>query len=977
MASKLQVARGSLAAKDPRTLLDAELFWVPENVSSDAEKGYRRRTDIPFDRGTLYIGRPSSLVPSENLNDIVPMPIAGERSYKGMVFRGYIENEIGIADGNGNIYDKFKYVRQGDFFVFRNWAVEGGQFKQDRFKDGDILLITRASYNIAPNLSTNIGNVNPEDIDYIKINTATSKASNIDFTPVDGLNSDNVQDALEYLNEVKISYKGTIPGDYRIDYLMTYVEDTYSGKNNLLVPGAMYLVLNSGWNIKGTDLNNVETTWTTTKGDFIIWQNDEKGWLLVPSGFNATKLEFDPTEAVQQQQEAGTFLEDDYEHITSTSNLNNVQDALTYLLSHKAMLDSSGKVPLSQLHSTVLGAMQYKGTWDPVKAGTPNDDTNAYQREENQNPWPSADNEKPDVAGDEETHLSSGARNNKPGDYYIVSTNYRHINYFDKDSITSTGQYTRETLNLNNGDWIVYTDMGNGTGRWEVIDNTDKITGINFTINGTKIGGAIEYLDPSHNTMLIDMPTIAADGKLVVYENGSVMTTAGVRLVDQAPETSKNPIQVNHLPVYTTDETDTITVSTIENFKNSLGINTTVTHSDVVIGSTTEHYNETIYGNIYINPHITVEDNILGPATDSGIVFTVTSNKSSSLYADPEQETGQRFILPTLSSKLVGKLEGITFIPGRLTKSIKDGYIESTSIEEHMISENTTYNDGEVLSIEFHSPVIDVNNIETRHIRFGKRANLNNSAINGGEFSSEGRLLPSELTSDVYAHPSQETNITNYLPEKSGVIVNDADWKKDITGTEGTFPIYGTPDQREQELEPRVTLIDSKIKQVGGALFDLLFNSKTDIHNARHYIDGEDGLDSSEYPEYTDERFDNETHGVLTVDEDTGESSYKGTEDNVILGTDTVIGELELTDNGYRVKVPRSLMVTKGLLLGNQSTATTQIIPGRTLFPMDSQYFDPRTDELLPEKDIYVELPSVSGVLLTSNSKVDGGLYVE
>ena len=69
-------------------------------------------------------------------------------------------------------------------------------------------------------------------------------------------------------------------------------------------------------------------------------------------------------------------------------------------------------------------------------------------------------------------------------------------------------------------------------------------------------------------------------------------------------------------------------------------------------------------------------------------------------------------------------------------------------------------------------------------------------------------------------------------------------------------------------------------------------------------------------------------------------------------------------------------MVTKSLLVGNQDTNTTQIIPGRKLFPRDTQYFDPRTDELLPEKDVYVEMPSVSGVLLTSISRIDGGLYV-
>lgn len=971
MASKIQVARGSLNARDPRTLLDAELFWVPENVSQEGDKGFRDNTDLPFDRGTLYIGRPSSLVPSDNKSSYIePMPIAGERSYKGMVYRGIITDQVGLYKTDGVLYDLFKYVREGDFFVFNNWAVKGGEFETKGFKDGDILLITKAVYNIAPDVTKNIGEAT--DIEYIRIHTAVPEARNVEYTPSDGMTSINVQDAIDELNFNKISYKGRIPDDFTLDSLMTSVDSVYSGNPKVLAPGYMYLVTESGINVKGTNLKGQDTTWTTIRGDFLLWQNDEKGWLLIPSGFNASKLEFDPTDAVEQQEDIGTFTEDFKEHILSTGNLTDVQSALTYLLSHKAMLDSDGKVPLSQLHSTVLGAMQYKGTWKPVKDGATDnalDTTQGFNAYTMQNDWPTAA-AMPDVPSDEESALSSGARNNKAGDYYIVSTPYINVNYADRDSITA-GSPTR-FVELNEGDWIVYTDLGNGKGRWEVIDNSDRISAINFTINGTKIIHP-EYLESSYNVTRVGTPTFATDGKLIIYENGGVNVFSGVRLVDQDKSTSMSETQIYHLPVYTKDATDTLAVSTIENLINSKGLAITNTHSTVNIGSETEHYEEYIYGNIYVNPHIDVVDS-LSKKVDSGIVFKVTSGKSATVYADTNQVDGSEFILPTESSKIVGKLKGVTFIPGRLTKSIKDGYIESTSIQEHMKAGNKTYSDDDIVSVEFHAPIVDVNNIETRHITFGQRGNLSDTDANGGQFSEDGRLLTDEKTSNLYAHGYQKTDVTNVLPQTSGVLVNDNDWKKDIVGTEGTMPIYGEPDKRDGELNTRATLIDSKVKQIGGALYDLLFTSKTDISNAAHTIDGEDGLDVNIYNGYTDKKFDNEKHGVL-VDNGDGEA-YTGTKDNIILESDTVIGELEKTERGYKVKTPRALMVTKGLLLGNNATSTTQIVPGRTLFPNDSQYFDPRTDEPIPEKDVYLELPSVSGVLISSNSRVDGGVWV-
>lgn len=90
-----------------------------------------------------------------------------------------------------------------------------------------------------------------------------------------------------------------------------------------------------------------------------------------------------------------------------------------YEYQHLATLDGTGKIPVSQLPDTIIGGLQYKGTWD----------------------------------------CSTGSYPTSPeaGDYYICSTG---------GTISGTEYST--------GDWLVY----NGTS-WDKIDNTDQVSSVN------------------------------------------------------------------------------------------------------------------------------------------------------------------------------------------------------------------------------------------------------------------------------------------------------------------------------------------------------------------------------------------------------------------------------------------------------------------------------------------------------------------
>lgn len=484
MATKIQVSRGSLHARGVNDLLRGELFYVPANANNDKDKGFKDNPNFPWDEGTLYIGNPT-LNPDGKPD--APIAIAGARAYKSLVYQGQLSKTVkDISD------PAFTHVRTGDFFIFKE-DPEEGRFFEEGFRSGDLLVITSAQYPIAPD----IANGEPDtssNIAYTRITGSAGEAKNVHYDDSKtNLNVNNVQDAIDNLANNKITYKGTIEGDFTLAAIMSSV-DNGIGNTDYLESGSLYFVDKDGIPFYNNEKKQIKIS---KKGDFVLWDK-EKGWTLIPSGLSDAKdIDFDPTEAVKQQHDLGTFTEDSLEHILSTGKLTDLQSAVTYLLSHKAMLDSDGKVPLSQLHGTVLGAMQYCGTWDPIF------DAQGVNNPKFQKDWPTGESYERD---DEEV---SSLSNNHPGDYYIVKTSFTDIKYYDKTSAQlDDGTYVDSYI-LNNGDYIIYTvprnengDFLADEGHWEIIDNSATITSLNFNINGQHKGSEYDYLKDTKKYLL-------------------------------------------------------------------------------------------------------------------------------------------------------------------------------------------------------------------------------------------------------------------------------------------------------------------------------------------------------------------------------------------------------------------------------------------------------------------------------------------
>jgi hypothetical protein len=98
-------------------------------------------------------------------------------------------------------------------------------------------------------------------------------------------------------------------------------------------------------------------------------------------------------------------------------------------------------------------------------------------------------------------------------------------------------------------------------------------------------------------------------------------------------------------------------------------------------------------------------------------------------------------------------------------------------------------------------------------------------------------------------------------------------------------------------------------------------------------------------------------------------------EEDTVVETDLVIGKLSVGKEGeLHVEQAKNLLITGDEIFAN-ANANNVFIHSERVFESDSQYRNPYTEELNPLADVHVDLPATSGVLLTSNSRIDGGIW--
>lgn len=969
MAAKIQFARGYLPAKNEKGMIEGEPFWVARTSdSTTANSEYTK-----WDEGTLYIGRPSLNSKTES-----PIAIGGVRSQMAAVYRGELSTESAITD------DIFKHARKGDFYIFSTDAINGTFHSTNDFRKDDILLITSIGDGES-NINSSTGLIIDQTlIQYQRVNASGGYADDVYFKKdatnnFDQFDADNAQDALLELQYEKLQYAGTIGSTADIPTTPTI--------------GGLYLLTADDISFQGASV-----AFTCDKGDFVYWYQSfvqgthaqgytkkESYWVHIPSGYtNADEIDYYDADRINNGQYA-TFVKSLFSTFDDThKNLfdaakGNVHLMLDFLMGHKAQLDEQGKIPLAQLHDTVLDSLQFKGKWNPLNVTvtaadyTTTDGKITVTDTSKYNPLPGYKN-----YSDGDTLNTSGEYTPSAGDYYIVTVQSDIINL----------QYSSgyDSFELNTGDWIVYCDSqskdstSSGSsatgGYWTKIDNTDRMSAMSYNIDTDYTDNF--WITPLTESLLtlVGTPELKASHKIGLRNAGNnSVEIVGKNLIDQL---ANEDSQVAYYPRYADDEgtiengfiSDEVAVDGVNHIHDQQTTNKTTFHSNVVIGvKDAERRDATIFGNVYIAPHLKAD--MTDGTTEKGIAeFTVVADgttRTVNIFAqdgtanygiteDKSDET-VNIALPEHTSTIVGKLAGVDFETARITKSVTEGYIETSSIEEHVNSSTSTsnYHDSVENIVEFHSQVATpVTN--TYEVIFGAYDTTGNKGYDNDDFTDTGALaskLLARLTNNKY---QTESNIYVSLPVESGTLFTQENFRTLFGSDDDSYLVmFGDTQTLDGNGLKFDTLKKSPLRQIQNALRTRLIQAYTDK-----------GVTETSVAQSTAD----------TIAAAKGDGTFKSTTDTSVSDTvvenDVIVGSIDSTG---KVIEKKSLIATKAIGVSNDDTVTGLIVPSRTNFTAAAQYYDPVTGEATTPVDVTVDMPNESGVMLTSNSRVDGGVW--
>lgn len=987
MASKLQLARGSLVGKQKsdKPLLPSEMFWVART----SDENNANSEFVKWDEGTLYVGRPSVNI---NRTTESPVPIAGARTYFSVVNRGYLTAETSIQDS------LFEHAMVGDLYIWSQDATAGVFKNTDDFRKDDLLLVLENGGD--SNIDTSGSIIDHSLIKYKRINSSGGYADDVYFTQdgkEDGahwvdFNATNVQDALLELEWEKGQYIGTIATNAQIPVVP--------------VIGGVYLIVSDdlSFNVGQDD------AFTPDKGDFVYWKqltNTDRTsgtWVQIPSGYtNADEIDY-----YDSNDDVDVFISDLFttfnsEHINQFKNASsNVRDMLDFLMAHKAQLDEQGKIPLSQLHDTVLGAMQFRGTWSPFKTvvsvSSDLDTVDGKMSVKAGNEY--LLNNLPGFAGYEDgDSLSAALYNNvNHGDYYVVELQDGVINL----------QYSSDgtSFELNTGDWIVYCDSDvvdttssgatGACGFWAKIDNTDRLSAMQYLIDVQNKNNffVTHEIDESILT-LVGTPKLVGQNKIgLEFLGNNTVAITGRGLIDQLEYEDPLP---NFLVKYD-NATGTIKNSYIEEIDGKYTDDerldhmndystsaVTKFHSNVEVGDVNETRTTRTYGDIILTPHVVEEldqtnydKSILSIEVDAldsdGVlqrrkVSLIAPNGVSDYGVDEDiADIKTNIIIPEHTSTLVGKLAGVEFETRRILKSVDEGYAESTSIEEHInnSTNDSNYHDSINNVVEFHSQVSSPINNSYEYYFGDWNTTLDAGYYDNDDFDENGnlsRVWGSKITARLVKNIYQvESNITVMLPLESGTLITEEFLQKLFGGYDDDtyFTMFGQSVGTETGNKFN-TFQKSSFRMIENALRTRLLKSKIDKANDEAVA----GLQATTSKAFADE-----------VSPEVGDGSFKPSldKDNADVVSESNIIAAKF-DNDGNLEEKKSIVATDSLGVSDPDYGTAFIQGARRSFPTAEQYYDPATGEATTPIDVVVDAPNESGVMLTSNSVISGGVW--
>lgn len=488
--NNIKIARGTRAA------------WLEKAQPSYGEMFYDKNT-----RG-VYIAAPNAEVEGG-------IELKRFGGFDSIVLKGTIDSEnFGSICNTAEPGDA--YIVTGSISVIQPEIIFDNKGKVERdktstrvyddfFKNGQVIIFTNENVEHIPNSYSLPDAGNPEGSRGIITLAGTSEAVDLEYDPslaeaADDANITDVQTALDTLFNEKMEYIGSFDN---IDVTSTdgleegdnYTPATKFDKVWAIIAKKKQLLMGQSIVYSGPT-KNVETADgdVTIRTNTLIVNNAGKIYTIPLGSSAAVDCAYSPMGELKTDEtipDFKTVYANGEEDTLTFDQISTVQQALDYLTQNKADLNSQGKLPLSQMPSTLIGALQYVGTVTIADATTTlkASELAALMRTAKDG----SDSWEKDTDGKEGNEKANAWENLDSGDYTIISIPLstvkgedhqlsRQVVITDEDGIT-------ELFKVSNGDHVI---VNSATEDGYVFDHLDSSAAVD-SVNG--ILGSVEIVD--------------------------------------------------------------------------------------------------------------------------------------------------------------------------------------------------------------------------------------------------------------------------------------------------------------------------------------------------------------------------------------------------------------------------------------------------------------------------------------------------
>lgn len=432
------------------------------------------------------------------------------------------------------------------------------------FKNGQVIIFTSEDVSNIPNsyiFSESEIEANPEGAKGIITLAGTAEAVDLEYDPsLTEVASDkgmgtgkaitDVQTAIDALFNEKMEYIGsfnevTITSTDDLTDADNYTPATAADKAWAIIAKQKQLLMGQSIVYSGptSKISTVDGDVTIRTNTMIV--NNAGVIYTIPLGASeASDIAYAPANELLTDESVPSFdtVSADGTKVTLTHDqIATVQHALDYLHRNKADLNSNGKLPLSQMPSTMIGALQYVGT---VSIG---DDVTSLTVEElaalMRTAKEGGDSWETDTDSQTGNKKANAYENLDSGDYVIISI---PLATTDGEDFTQTRQIsildgTTEVFKLSNGDHVIVNsatedgyvfdhldtsaavDAINGIiGSVEIVDK-ERVTPESFNDDGTVTSATIQETqvttDAANHSIRVEAPNAVLESKVIPAHN--------------------------------------------------------------------------------------------------------------------------------------------------------------------------------------------------------------------------------------------------------------------------------------------------------------------------------------------------------------------------------------------------------------------------------------------------------------------------